>query len=161
MPNATLSKHRMKVRGRTPDIRSMLEQLGVGSPLIEIAIEMAFFLPRTTDPYSAGMIILVKAVQRGLNKLGFDLDVDGGLGERTVAAITAVSGPRWYDKSWVQIMGDVLSEKPLPRGRAAIPVGADDLGQSPSPGLLSGPVPWLVGGAAAVYWLFFRKKGRR
>lgn len=156
MPNATLSKQRMKVRGRTPDVRSMLEQLGVGAPLIEMGIQHAFQLPRTTDPYSAGMIILVKAIQRGLNRLGFDLGVDGGLGDQTVAALTHISGPRWYDKSWLQLMGDVLNAKPLPRRprRMAMPVAA--LGQSAG-GAFKSAIPLLFG-ALAIYWFGFRKK---
>ena len=159
MPTAAFAKHHMKVRGRTPDIRSMLEQLGIATPLIEMAIEHAFQLPRTTDPYSAGMIILVRAIQGGLNQLGYDLEVDGGLGKQTVAALQRVSGPRWYDKSWVQLMGDVLSAKPLPPRPQRVATPRIALGQSGGGSLLKNSLPLLFG-AWAIYWFGFRKKGR-
>lgn len=160
MPNATLSKQRMRVRGRTPDVRSMLEQLGVATPLIEMAIQHAFQLPRTTDPYSAGMIILVKAIQRGLNALGFNLLVDGGLGDQTVAALSQVSGPRWYDKSWLQLMGDVLSAPAAVMPAPRLDRIADALGQSDVGSTLKNAIPWVVG-AFAIYWFGFRKKKSR
>ncbi len=159
MPNAALSKGRMKVRGRIPDLRSMLEQLGVGAPLIGMAIENAFMLPRTTDPYSAGMIITVKGIQRGLNRLGFDLGVDGGLGEQTSAALEIVSGPNWYDKSWVQLMGDVLSAEPLPPRPQRLATPGTALGQGVATSALTGALPWIFG-AWAIYWFGFRKKAR-
>jgi lysozyme family protein len=86
-------------------------------------------LPSTTDPYAQGVIQIVKGLQRQLNKRGARLEVDGGMGGRTVAALSKFAGPRWYDKSWAQLMGDVESGGAWQgwdrQNRAANPEGVD------------------------------------
>ena len=93
------------------DVRAMFLELGARPALIPMGQQYAFFLPVTTDPYAQGVMLIVECLQKGLNKLGCNLKVDGGLGEKTSACIEKVSGPKWRQKSWVQIMGDVLTAK--------------------------------------------------
>jgi hypothetical protein len=158
MPNAALSKGRAKVNGKTQDVRQMLLELGVGSFNAEMAIQYAFMLPRTVDPYAPGVMILMEALQRGLNKLGCDLFVDGGLGAETEQCLIAVSGSRWYDKSFVQLMGDILTSDPIKKKSQAmgdyIAVGQTTfLGD-----LFSSGLGWIGLGFAG--WYFFLRKGK-
>lgn len=147
------------MNGKTQDVRQMLLELGVGSFNAEMAIQYAFMLPRTVDPYAPGVMILMEALQRGLNKLGCDLFVDGGLGAETEQGLIAVSGSRWYDKSFVQLMGDLLTAKPLKKGT---PNGVGDyvmVGQTTFLGdLFTSPLGWIGLGFAG--WWFFFKKGK-
>jgi hypothetical protein len=158
MPNAALAKGRGRVNGKTQDVRQMLLELGVGSFNTEMAIQYAFMLPRTVDPYAPGVMILMESLQRGLNKLGCKLAVDGGLGAQTEKCLIAVSGKRWYDKSFVQLMGDVLTAKPIKLPQRAVGDYVE-VGQTSFLGdLFASPLGWI--GLGVVGWWFFFKKGK-
>lgn len=149
---------------RIPDVGTMLEQLGTKTSLAPMAIQFAFFLPRTCDPYAAGTQELVKACQRGLAKKGYYTGpIDGGMGIDTAKAVQCVAGPRWYDKNWVQIMGNILYAPvaPPPRVRTqriAVATPTGSIGSAVG-SILDNPLG-LVGVGVGVWYFFLRKKGR-
>lgn len=145
---------------RMDNVPDMLRAAGVPNPLLGMAQQYVFFLPRTCDPYAQGVMLLVEAIQNVLASKGAPLVPDGGLGEETARYIRIVSGPGWVDKTWVKLLGEALAAPPFEKPRLSpalthpVPVGGflDDLFASPLP---------LLAGAAAVYWFFIRKSEGR
>ena len=144
----------------TGDLRDMLLAAGVGQYTASMAIQFMNFLPTTTDPYAAGTIELVKGLQRLLNQRGAKLAVDGGLGEKTAQAFVKYAGPRWMDKSWAQIYGDVLRGETWEgfdrRDRGDL-AAYEEVGTSFVGDLFATPLPW-VGLAALGYWYVTRSR---
>lgn len=146
---------------RTPDLRDMLLAAGVGQYNAVLSIPYMMMLPRTCDPYAQGVMQIVEGLQRLLIKRGARLEVDGGMGEATIRALVPYAGPRWYDKSWMQLYGDVLHGTPW-KGvervtRAAeLDYSLSDYGTEYHRNDLDGvvdeikanPLPWVVGAAA-------------
>lgn len=89
------------------DLRALFQSFGMGEYHASLAIQSAFFLPRTTDPDAQVTIALVKGVQHGLNELGGNVPTNGILGRRTMDCLRVVSGPMWHGKAWAQIYGDL------------------------------------------------------
>ena len=89
-------------------VREMLLALGLKDFGATLAMPMMYFLPRTTQPMADSTIVIVQGVQRGLNRLGWKVPIDGMMDERTKEGLRRVSGDMWSDKSWVQIYGDLL-----------------------------------------------------
>ena len=153
--------------GRTADLRDMLLRAGVGQYALTLSIPYMNMLPSTCDPYAQGVLQLVQGLQNLLNAHGAHLEVDGGLGERTIAAIRTFSGPRWFDKSWAQLYGDAIAGRRwdgydrVSRATEQALVGHPaDLGGLVGD-LLASPLPW-IGAAAAGLWLWNRHtKARR
>jgi hypothetical protein len=94
--------------GAQADLREMMLAAGIGNYNAAMGIQFMNFLPTTTDPYAQGTILIVRGLQRLLNKRGAGLAVDGGMGKATVRALVKYAGPRWYDKSWSQLYGDIM-----------------------------------------------------
>lgn len=90
------------------DVRQMFLALGTPSYLADMAIPFVF-LPFSSMPLqSQSMIEIVRALQRGARKLGYDhVKINGMLDAPTRRALNAVA-PVWTQKAAVQIMGDVL-----------------------------------------------------
>lgn len=103
----TLGAGMGRVGGHEKDVREMLMAFGVGSYNVLMAQQIAFMIPRVTDPDAQGTILMVEAVQRGLNRIGAGLRVNGSLDEATVRALVQVSGSSWHAKTWIQILGDI------------------------------------------------------
>ncbi len=93
------------------DVREMLLKLNLSETTATLVIPYVNFLPRTSDAAAQGIIVIVGALQRRLDRLGFPLEVDGYMGTQTTAALAAISGPHWRDKTWLQLMGDVLAAR--------------------------------------------------
>lgn len=133
--------------GSQRDLRDMLLSAGVGQYNAILSIPYMNFLPSTTDPYAQGVIQLAQSLQRLLNMRGAGLVVDGGLGPDTVSAVMRFSGPLWYDRSWAQLMGDVMTGRPwkgwIRNGRVDDPtengLGDDVERDGDSPGTLLDP----------------------
>jgi len=159
-----------KINGRQPDVRDLLLAGGVGQYTAQMSVDYMWMLPRTVDPYAQGVMQAVEGLQRLLNKRGAHLEVDGGLGAETVRALIKFSGPRWYDRNFAQLYGDVISGRTWP-GYDRDERGEHDLGEydyrvselgstSLVGDLLASPLPWIAGGFF-VYWKWFRKGARR
>jgi hypothetical protein len=129
----------------------MLLLLGVDSFLVEMSIPFVWFTPGTVDPDSQSVIEIIKAMQRGFQKLGYkQVKVNGILDRQTAAALDQVSGPpgMWMEKSLVQILGDIVNAMRNP-DRTAHKMNA--LGgyfdyQGVPPGPLPGPMVGLPPG---------------
>ena len=153
-----MANYKRAVRGNHQNARVMLLSLGMGEYTVQMALQSAFFLPRTCDPDAQVTIMLATAIQNGLNQMGAGIPVTGSLDERTVAQIRRVSGPDWYNKTWIQLAGDVIegvragaSLKPPP------PAATTGLGDD-SPSV----TPWLLGlGAGALLFYATRRRRRR
>lgn len=146
------------------DARELLAAAGVGQTLATMAIPYMWFLPRTSDPYAQGVIVVVSGLQRLLNARGASLAIDGGLGRKTVRSLRRYAGPTWYDKTWTQLYGDVLLGEPWKgfqrmgrRQEAAL----EAMGQTTFVGdFFASPLPYIAA-AGAAWWYFTRKKGNR
>ncbi len=152
------------------DLRDMLLAAGIGQFNAQMSIPYMNFLPNTTDPYAQGVMQLVRGMQTLLNKRGGRLVVDGGMGETTIRELTKYAGPRWYDKSWAQLLGDVIAGKRWPgyqredrAGLSPEEAAAEheaDLAEYTSVGgitdTLTSPVV-LLAAAGFVWWKWFRK----
>jgi hypothetical protein len=97
------------VRGGYSDVPTILRSFGVGQYNLPMAMQYAFMIPRSTDPDAQGVILMVEAVQRGLQMLGASVQVSGILDQTTVNYLRRVSGLSWHGKTWVQILGDLSS----------------------------------------------------
>jgi hypothetical protein len=91
--------------------RSILLALGVGEVNATLAIQQIQLAPRDSDPDAAATIVIVSAVQRGLNQTGCLLQETGRLDNATMACIARMSGPKWESKSWLLITKDILNLK--------------------------------------------------
>jgi hypothetical protein len=96
----------------TVNARSMLLDLGVGSFVADMSIPYLWFVPGAADPDSPAVIEIIKAMQRGLRSIGYgNIKVNGVLDRETAAALDQVSPPRgsWMEKSFIQLLGDIIS----------------------------------------------------
>ncbi len=157
-----------RIAGPRLDTRDMLLAAGIGEYVATMSLPYMFFLPRTSDPYAQGVIQIVQGLQTLLNRHGADLEVDGGLGKKTIAALAKFSGPRWHDKSWAQLYGDVLRGRRwggiIRQERGGPKPGAmgydyvsppNPLGSSLVGDVLMSPIAW-AGAAALAWWKWFR-----
>jgi len=95
-------------KGGNLDLRDLLLMAGIGQFNAVMSIPYMNMLPTTTDPYAQGVLQLVEGLQRLLVQRGARLEIDGGFGTNTQRALEIYAGPRWYDKSWAQLYGDVV-----------------------------------------------------
>lgn len=136
------------------DLRDMLVEAGVGQFNAAMSIQYMNFLPRTSDPYAQGIMQIVEGIQRLLNRNGAGLVVDGGMGIETIRGVMKYSGPRWYDKSWAQIYGDIMEGERWGgvdrEDRGLADYGSqyqfDELGSTFVDDVIASPFPWIIGG---------------
>jgi len=148
------------------NVRGLLLGLGMGDFNATLVIPVMWFSPRATDPGMPPVILLTRAIQRTLNRMGADLEVTGILDDPTATCLDQVCGPEWLADTWYELVRDVLSAQQ--RGvrlsdsyRAGTGIG----GAPPLSGVLDF-LPDVPGGAltyaaAAVgvwYWLKHKKK---
>lgn len=131
------------------NVREMLLQLGTPPFTATMVIPSVWMTPGTTDPDSPSVIEIIRAIQRGLRKLGYtNVEVLGVLDSFTGAALNQVASPRWMEKAWVQIMDDVLSSMKNPE-RKAHHIAASMSGMGSYfeyEGFPPGPLPGIVVG---------------
>lgn len=88
--------------------RSILQSLGVNEMQATLALQQIQLQPRTSDPDAAATIVIIKAVQRGMNQIGCPVVENGRLDNGTAACIRNTSGPDWESKTWLEITQDIL-----------------------------------------------------
>ncbi len=160
----TLGAGMGRVGGHQKNTRDLLMYFGVGSYNVLMAQQIAFFIPRTTDPDAQATILMVEAVQRGLNMLGAQVEVTGELDVATVRALRIVSGPNWHAKTWVQILGDMTDA--IVAGKRIKPKDEVDLSEYVAVGTTTDEVidaafsrPARIGGAAGGAFHGYRRTG--
>lgn len=92
--------------------RSALSRLGVESRLVDLTIPYLYFLPRTSDPETQGVRLIIAAIQTGLRKLGHkSIRANGIFDLKTEAALNSISPPpgSWKVKTWIQLIYDVIT----------------------------------------------------
>lgn len=145
----------------TQDARTLLGALGVGNFTATMVIPYVFMTPTTTDPQMSQIMILVQGLQRGLNRMGADLEVNGFTDIQTAVELRKVAGGAdWVKKTWFELYKRVVAAIDqgvtlTPFGPAMdepVPVATDGIDD-----LVSNPLV-LAAGAAAAWFLFFRKK---
>jgi hypothetical protein len=94
----------LQYRGRAEYAPDLLRDLGVPEALARMATQQLFLMPVTTDPDAQATMITVQALQRGLG-----LTANGVLNRATAAALHQVAGERWANRTWGQLVGDVVA----------------------------------------------------
>jgi hypothetical protein len=91
-------------------VGDLLQRLGTMPGEIPLAVPYMFMAPAASDPDMPAIHIVIKAVQRGLNKLGAGLRVDGYLGVDTARALDVVSPPAgsYVGKTWLRLVHDTF-----------------------------------------------------
>lgn len=144
---------------REEDIRRMVLDMGIGEATATLAIPYMFFLPRTTDPAAQGVQVIVRGLQKGLQRIGSPVQPTGFLGPNTARAVRLVSGDGWFDKTWAQIYGDVLEAQKI--GYRIPLVAIPYTGATPTAGIVDFATSPLGLAALAVGgYLWFKRKKR-
>lgn len=147
-------------RPRGHDLRSMLLAAGVGEFNAQLSIPQMMIGVRTSDPYDQGVIQLVQALQNVMNQKGAKLELTGFLDAPTQRELRRYAGPSWTDKSWAQVLGDVLDGAPAPAPRPKWHVIPPDRGLGGVIGdVLYSPVGLIAAGVAG--WLLIKRKSGR
>lgn len=127
--------------------QGILYKYGANAFEILIAIPMLVgSTPAGSYRDSSSVQVIINGLQRGLNKLGAGLRIDGKLGHDTEAAIKNISGAEYYDKKWIEIYSDL--DKAIRSGYTMPRVSSTGASFVPT----SGEIPWTliaVSGVAA------------
>lgn len=139
-------------------VGDVLTSLGTTPGLVPLAVPSVFLAPPGTDPDAQATHVIVKALQRGLNRLGARLAVDGRLGPDTAAALERVSAGSYAQKTWLNLLHDVrnaiLQGKIV--GVTVRPAARAAMGDA----ALGAMVPVLAVGGALVWLLLSGAKAR-
>ena len=96
------------MKNNTYSGRSILESLGTPEVKATFALQQIQLSPRDSDPDAGATVILIKAVQRGMNQIGCHVAESGHLDNKTATCIRRASGPGWESKSWLEITKDIV-----------------------------------------------------
>ncbi len=146
------------------NIRALLLSLGVSDWNSTMIIPYTFTTPSTTDPGMAQIIILVRHLQRNLNRLGAgNVEITGRLDKATGDAISQISGTEWLSLPWYQIMQDVVAFKRSGQTLSApmdvvAPTGISGIELPDVPG---GMITYGLGAFALWYFLVKKKRAAR
>ena len=91
--------------------RSILQSLGTGEVLATAAIFAMQLPPMASDPDASSTIVIVKAMQRGMRKLGCPLKVNGYIDKATENCLRQVGGPQWEAKTWLTLGKDITTAR--------------------------------------------------
>jgi hypothetical protein len=116
------------MKNNTYSARSTLLSLGVSEIKATFALQQIQLSPVDSDPDAGATVILIKAVQRGMNQIGCPVRETGRLDASTAACIRRASGPDWEHKSWLEITKDIVLLRhsgyqltgPMPTGLGAV-----------------------------------------
>lgn len=118
----TVERRQASVSGKHLNIREMALELGIPRAMVDFVTPYMHFLPRSTDGRHQAIQLIVQGIQRRLNELGYRVRPDGHFGPETARGVMLVSGPGWARKTWMQIIGDVMSAERLGRESPERPV---------------------------------------
>jgi len=134
--------------------RSIALSLGMGETQATLSIGQMNRRPRVSDPDAASTVLIVKAMQRGLNVIGCGLKETGRIDDSTASCMVEVCGPLWQNKTWLHIGQDILwaqgEGRKISRGKALEGVGHDGL----SGGSFGSSAAALVSIIALAYFSF-------
>lgn len=88
--------------------RSILRALGTGEVQATLALQQIQLAPRSSDPDAGATIVIVKAVQRGMNQLGCPMQTTGRVDAKTKLCLAQVAGPEWEGRSWLSITKEIV-----------------------------------------------------
>lgn len=148
------------------NVRDLLTQIGIGNFNATMIIQYMFIAPATTDPKSPPIILLVRHLQKALNRLGARIRETGYLDTATARAMSQVVGPRWEQRSWADNIATVLAAVkedllPAPVDEVEMPIA-----KTPKTSLGFIDLPHVPGGiitygvAGALLYHFWTKRSR-
>lgn len=147
-------------RPRGHSLREMLLAAGVGQFNAQLSIPKMNISARASDPFDQGVMQVVQAMQNVMNAKGAGLELTGWLDPATQRELARYAGSSWQDKSWSQLLGDVLDRQPPPRPRPPMAAPA------PEPGLgdfvndvLYSPLGLVAAGVGAFLLIKRARKG--
>lgn len=145
--------------------RNLLLKLGIGGFNATAVTPNMGRAPRTSDPKSPHIILVVSAMQDRLNEMGYGLQRTGYLDPPTAAALAEVVGPDWIARSWRDVIARLLAAQNVPgaymaadRLRARTPIDQVTFADVPF-GLPEVPGGIVTYGVAAFFlWRFLKKR---
>ncbi len=150
-----------------PTSRDLLKALGITDHNATTIIQYMMIAPATTDPKSPQIIMLVRALQAVLFRLGAtDVQNTGALDFQTARALRMVAGDNWERMPWAGNVSAVLSARDI--GMRLTPAPTDVVAPVAGvPVAVSGPLDFLpdVPGGLITYavagWLIYRHFSKR
>ena len=135
-------------------MKDVLIFLGTSGSEVFMIIPALVQTPNNTVKTTSAYAPLVKATQRGLNKLGHSLSVDGKIGPKTDAAAISSISPTWRVLTWGEIFTKLVSKT----RESSTPSLTGSAGSFLS-GTMMGMPTWMVlAGGAGVLYLLLKKK---
>jgi hypothetical protein len=138
--------------------REALNALGIGNFNATMVIQYMFIAPATTDPKSPPIMVLVRAIQDRLRRLGYPVPSHGYLDVPTANAITAAVGAGWQNRAWGDTVKAVLAASPPVPMRDQLPEPMGALPTLSLPAVPGGAITYAAAGAALYYFLVHKKR---
>jgi hypothetical protein len=91
--------------------RELVSAIGIGQFNATMVIPFLLMAPATTDPKSPPIMMLVRHLQMQLTAMGWPGEQTGYLDMPTAAALERLVGPGWMNRTWSQVVGNVVSAR--------------------------------------------------
>lgn len=92
--------------------RQLLTEIGIGQFNATMVMPYMMMAPRTTDPKSAPVILLIRAVQSQLYQMGAtEVGNSGRWNQATADALARCVGPNWERMSWGSLIQGISDAK--------------------------------------------------
>ncbi len=106
--------------------RQLLTALGIGQFNATMVVPYMMMAPRTTDPKSSPVILMVQHIQRTLYAMGAtDVADSGRFDTATARALEAAVGQDWERMSWGSLIAELLRARDQ-RVDVSPPIAAPD-----------------------------------
>jgi hypothetical protein len=144
---------------REYNTRAQLRKIGIGDFNATMICRFVVWSPAQTDPDMPAVILLTRAIQETLVKMGANIEVSGALDQPTADCLDYVCGKGFLYRPWWQCVDAVVLAKL--RGWDLRPTPSDDpnLVVDKRPGVagfvddVPGGYLTLAGAAAALYFI--------
>lgn len=141
--------------------RALLLAMGMGDFNATQCIQTMMLAPHTTDPDMPPVILLTRAIQENLNRIGAGLEVTSQIDQPTDDILYRLCGEGYLTRPWYAIVEAVLSAQnrgvQVNREQPELGVPAQPLSDYvPAPENL---IKYAAIGAVA-WWFLFKKKRR-